>query len=642
MLNRQFTPAPESKPSKEFRNTLRKLRQKNPEETYEITEEQTAKAIKASKASKAIGPDGISPLELKKLGPNAIKFLTHTICQTVNKATIPKTWKTGRIIPLLKPKKPADSSKAYRPISLLSPAAKILEKIILPDLSAAVTLKDHQHGFRCARSTVSALQETTSFIERGLNSKKPAQRTVLVAIDLSKAFDTVCLEQLLKDILHLDLCQTLKKFLAAYLRGRHQYVEFRGCKSKHRVVRQGVPQGGVLSPLLFNLYLASMPDPPPDIRLISYADDCQALCAHNDIKTACDTLNPYLNTLSNWFKSRKLEISAEKSTATVFTTWSNEVATKLDIKMDGKEVPTERHPKILGLTFDNMLNFGKHVKILKERVQSRNNVLKCLAGSTWGKEKEVLLDTYKATGRSILNYAAPVWTPFLSKTNWSELETTQNSALRLATGCTKMTEVTHLNQESKILPVKQHSEMLTKQYLLSMHKEDHPNHRQLTIPRPPRDKRKSILDYVPSIAQNTGGRTVLTKEEYERENKKIHSDTVRTTINNYPVNKVLQTNPPEIDKTEKELPRNTRTTLAQHRSSYSPFLKSYLHRINRADSELCPNCQTAAHTTNHIFECPSKPTNLRPIDLWTKPKQVAEFLELPTNQATEDEILDPG
>ena len=156
------------------------MRQKYPEETYVITEEQTAKAIKASKASKAIGPDGISPLELKKLGPNAIKFLTHTIRQSVNKAIIPKTWKTGRIIPLLMPKKPADSSKAYRPISLLSPAAKILEKIILPDLSAAVTLKDHQHGFRRARSTVSALQETTSFIERGLNSKKPAKRTVLV------------------------------------------------------------------------------------------------------------------------------------------------------------------------------------------------------------------------------------------------------------------------------------------------------------------------------------------------------------------------------------------------------------------------------------------------------------------------------
>ena len=94
-----------------------------------------------------------------------------------------------------------------------------------------------------------------------------------------------------------------------------------------------------------------------------------------------------------------------------------------------------------------------------------------------------------------------------------------------------MTEVNHLNQESKILPVKEHSEMLTKQYLLSMHTEDHPNHHLLHLPRPPRDKRKSILDYIPSIAENTGHRTVLTKGEYKRENRKIHSETVRIVIN---------------------------------------------------------------------------------------------------------------
>ena len=205
-----------------------------------------------------------------------------------------------------------------------------------------------------------------------------------------------------------------------------------------------------------------------------------------------------------------------------------------------------------------------------------------------------------------------------------------------------MSEVTHLNQESKILPVKEHSEMLTKQYLLSMHTEDHPNHHLLHFPRPPRDKRKSILDYIPSIAENTGHRTVLTKEEYKRENRKIHSETVRTVINNYPANKVLNSKPPEINQSEKELPRDTRTTLAQLRSSYSPFLKTYLHRINRSDSDLCPHCQRNAHTTNHLFECPSNPTNLRPNDLWTNPKLVAEFLNLPVNQATPDDVMDPG
>ena len=642
MLNKQFTPTPSYKPTKEFRSTLRKIRVKKNEEPYNITEEQTKKAIKASKSSKAIGPDGISPIEMKKLGPNAIRFLTHTYRQTINKATVPKLWKTGRIVPLLKPKKVEDNSKSYRPISLLSPAAKILEKIILPDLSAAIPLKDHQHGFRQARSTVSALQETTNYIERGLNNKKPPLRTVLVAIDLSKAFDTVSLEILLKDILQLNLCQPLKKFLAAYLRGRHQYTEFRGCKSKTRVVKQGVPQGGVLSPLLFNLYLSKMPDPPPDIRLISYADDCQALSQHNNIDLICDRLNPYLNTLSSWFKDRKLEISAEKSTATLFTTWSNEVSKTLNIKMDDTTVPTVKNPKILGLTFDNMLNFGPHCKNIKERVQSRNNVLKCLAGSTWGKEKETLLDTYKATGRSILNYAAPIWTPYISPTNWNELEIAQNTALRLSTGCVKMSDISHLHHETKILPVKPHSEMLTKQYLLSMHQEEHPNHHQVHQSRPPRDIRNSIHNYSPFVKHYTGQRLQISKEEYKRQNKKIHSDTVNATIGDYPPNKVLETIPPEINQNEKLLPRTTRTTLAQLRSSYSPYLKSYLHRINRSDTDNCPLCNRAAHTTSHLFECTANPTDLEPSDLWTNPLKVAEFLNLPIPEATEDDLDDPG
>ena len=644
MLNKQFTPAPSSKPTKEFRSTLRKLHAKNnQDETYIITEQQTVKAIKASKSSKAIGPDGISPLELKKLGPNAIKFLTHTYNQTINKATVPKLWKTGRIVPLLKPKKAADASKSYRPISLLSPAAKILEKIILPDLSAAIPLRDHQHGFRQHRSTVTALQETTDHIERGLNNKKPAQRTVLVAIDLSKAFDTVSLEILLKDILELNLCHPLKKFLTAYLRGRYQYTEFRGCKSKLRLVKQGVPQGGVLSPLLFNLYLSKMPEPPPDVRLISYADDCQALSSHNDINTICERINPYLDTLSVWFKERKLEISAEKSTATLFTTWSNEVSKTLNIKMDNKPVPTTKNPKILGLTFDNMLNFGAHCKNIKERVQSRNNVLKCLAGSTWGKEKEILLDTYKATGRSILNYASPIWTPYLSQSNWNELEIAQNTALRLSTGCVKMSDTSHLHQETKILPVKPHSEMLTRQYLLSMHQSQHPNHHQIHNPRPPRNKRRSIHDYKASIQTYTGHSLQVTKEEYKRNNKKIHSDSVAATIRSYPPNKVLNSKPPELNIEEKQLPRTTRTTLAQLRSGYSPYLNSYLHRINRSDTDQCPKCNRAAHTTNHLFECTENPTQLQPSDLWTNPRQVAEFLELPIPEATnEDDIDDPG
>ena len=329
----------------------------------------------------------------------------------------------------------------------------------------------------------------------------------------------------------------------------------------------------------------------------------------------------------------KLEISPEKSTATLFTTWSNEVNQELPIFINGEKVPTERHPKILGVYLDSMFNFGYHSKNMKERVQSKNNVLKCLAGSTWGKDKEVLLDTYKAIGRSIFNYAAPIYTPHLSKSNWAELNAAQNSSLRIATGCTRMTEPSQLNRETKIIPVKEHSEMLTSQYLLAMHQDSHPNHHQLSEPRPPRDKRNSIFSYKDNISHHIGNNTNITKDECKAMNKRVHTEFVSRTINTYANNKVLQNLPanaiPEINEEEKELPRRTRTILSQLRSSYSPFLHSYLHRIGSKDSDLCPKCNISPHTSNHLFNCPSNPTSLDVKDLWEKPKRVAEFLDLP-------------
>ncbi|MCP3667648.1 MAG: hypothetical protein GY696_35020, partial [Gammaproteobacteria bacterium] len=182
--------------------------------------------------------------------------------------------------------------------------------------SAAVKLQDHHHGFRKHHSTTTALQEVNHHIASNLNRK--------VALDLSRAFDTVDHELLLKDILHLELSGTLIKFLCSYLRGKQQYNDFCNCKSKFRVVRQGVPQGGVLSPLLFNLYMSSLPTPPGNIRIVSYADDCQVLNSGKYIDETSREINPYLDKLTNWFKEPSLEISAEKSMDTVFTTSSNE------------------------------------------------------------------------------------------------------------------------------------------------------------------------------------------------------------------------------------------------------------------------------------------------------------------------------
>ena len=626
-FNSQYTPSSDKKPDQRLRNYLRKLK-KPKGSKVNFTPSQVKKAIQKSKSSKALGPDEISPIMLKNIGPHGINFLTELYNRSINSGVIPRIWKQGKIIPLLKPGKPADQGSSYRPISLLSPLAKILEALLLPSLNDSIKLIDHQHGFRKARSTTTALQDIKNHITTGLNKKPPVNRTVSVAIDLSKAFDTVDHQLLLKDILDLQLNEYIKRFLCSYLRGRQTYVIFRGSKSPLRKMKQGVPQGGVLSPILFNLYMSKMPLPPGNIRLVSYADDSNVLNSGIEIPEVCEEINIYLDTLDNWFKSRNLFISPSKSSATLFTTGPNECNTVLPIKINGEQVPTIKKPTFLGITFDNLLSFKQHVENLKSKVQARNNILKALSGSDWGKDKETITNTYKAIGQSVISYGCPIWTPALGKTSWNHLQIAQNSALKIATGCHKIASSDHVHQETEMMPVKDRCYMLSKQFLLATQTQNHPNYTDLSAPPPPRVTKPTLATcFGDEIRQLSTPNMVQTT--YKKALKTIHTNSVRDTINNLGNNRVLNARPPKINKAEKELPRTTRSTLSQLRSGFSKHLNSYKNRLDPSFSDKCDKCNTATHTTEHLFLCPQNPTQLTVRDLWQKPKQAARFLGLP-------------
>ena len=116
---------------------------------------------------------------------------------------------------------------------------------------------------------------------------------------------------------------------------------------------------------------------------------------------------------------------------------------------------------------DTSLSFNKHSSHVAERVSGRNNILEALAGTSWGQQKETLLMTYTAVGRSIINinYAAPVWITNLRDTNYRTIQYTQNEALRISAGCHKMSSVDDLHTEANMLKVKEHSELLSAKYL---------------------------------------------------------------------------------------------------------------------------------------------------------------------------------
>ena len=161
-----------------------------------------------------------------------------------------------------KPNKDTDKGTSYRPISLLSVIAKTLEKSLLPYITANIPNTPMQHGYKIQHSTVTALHTLNNTVAKGFNQMAPLARTITVALDMSKAFDTINIHTLIRKLLQTNIPGTIIKFIANYIKGRKAYTTYRNHTSKQRQFKTGIPQGGVLSPTLFNIYTSDLPSHP--------------------------------------------------------------------------------------------------------------------------------------------------------------------------------------------------------------------------------------------------------------------------------------------------------------------------------------------------------------------------------------------
>ena len=194
-------------------------------------------------------------------------------------------------------------------------------------------------------------------------------------------------------------------------------------------------------------------------------------------------INRYLRDVDIYLKENSVLISASKSTVTLFTPDTNQFQTHPDITLEDTQLPLERSQKILGVIMDPSLSFHKHCDYVTDMIDKRNNMLKALAVSSCGQDKETLLLTYNALGKSIASYAAPVWSTNASDSSYKKIQTAQNDALRTAIRAHKMASIDHLHQESLPLKVKDHSDMLSVQYLVNCLEQDQVSH-GITIKEP--------------------------------------------------------------------------------------------------------------------------------------------------------------
>ena len=149
--------------------------------------------------------------------------------------------------------------------------------------------------------------------------------------------------------------------------------------------------GGVLSPALFNYYLADFPTPPPNIKLIKYADDITVFTSGPVVADLINGLNIYLSQVLKYINNKKMTVSTAKSTVTLFTPDTHEHHVHPQVMLADQVLPLKKKPKVLGATLDTHRTFTQHCNNIAAKVQQRNNVLKALASSTWGCDKETLL-----------------------------------------------------------------------------------------------------------------------------------------------------------------------------------------------------------------------------------------------------------
>ena len=353
-FNKQFTNTVKHSTHKTNRSIDRAVH-KLPKHTITLTTTQVQEAIQHSKNNNSVGPDNLSIRHLKHIGPLGLTFLTSMYTTALNKNIIPHMWKLANIIPIPKPNKDTNMGTSYRPISLLSVVAKTLEKCLLPYITANITQTPTQHGYKAQHSTVTALHTLNNTVAKGFNQMAPPARTITVALDMSKAFDTVNTHTLIGKLLQTSTPGTILKFVANYIKGRKAYTSFRNHKPIQRQVKTGVPQGGVLSPTLFNIHTADIPTPTAPVQVMLYADDITITSTHTSMSAARKYIQPYLHKVYDWTQHNNLIINPDKTTCTLFTPDPAEYNSNLGLNINNKALPMALHPKVLGLTLDPKL-----------------------------------------------------------------------------------------------------------------------------------------------------------------------------------------------------------------------------------------------------------------------------------------------
>lgn len=392
---------------------------------YPTTESELIHLFSELRNTTSCDVDGIQITPVKHVLDIIAPVLVYVYNLCLVSGVFPAKMQIAKVIALFKKGNKTEISN-YRPISILPTFSKGLEKIIfrrISDFLEKHSLLTHcQYAFRSGRSTQLALLEQKELILRNIELK---QLTLGILIDFSKAFDSVDHELLLKKLEYYGIRGIALDIVKSYLKQRSQLVEINGICSQIKQVKVGVPQGSILGPLFFNVYVNDLVLVDSEPKYIIYADDTTVLFSSNNIASLTSTANSVLAKIHRWSQDNGLKINTDKTKAILFQAKNKCLNLESDIFIGSSRIELVRSAKTLGVFFDSHMSWNDHIDFLAGKLAQVAGILFSLKPLP----RKVKLLLYNALFLSHIHYCCLVWST-TSATNINRLFLLQKKVIR--------------------------------------------------------------------------------------------------------------------------------------------------------------------------------------------------------------------
>ena len=403
------------------------------------TFDEVKKAIYRCKNRKAPGPDQIKADALKLAGPAFFNALARVINNTLETGYYPSRWKLGDCIFLHKAGKNYRDAKSYRPITLLNIMGKVCEHVMHQRILDACQhiIPDFQHGFIKQRGTGTQILRTGKYISDALAKKHSVDK---IPTNLSKAFDSINHKGLVKKLYDKHIPSNIIKLTENYLANRRARGKFRTITGDEVVVPHGVPQGSILGPLIFNLYVFDIPKTRIAGQMLSqYADDLCILNAADTPDNATRRAEWAAEEITDYYERNGLQCNVDKTECIMFSTKNprserNRRGYRPTVRLKGTDLEYKKCVRYLGVQMDKRLSMNEHVKCTLRKAKQIRGMLAPVIGYYSKVNVETKYVIIQACLLPVLDYGIVQLLPRISRTNLLAIERQYRMALKAAGG----------------------------------------------------------------------------------------------------------------------------------------------------------------------------------------------------------------